>query len=289
MKILLQNRDHSQWYGGDQALIESLQKSFQGLGHEALYSPDTSIDLTGVDMVHLWHLNFPWTIEQARNCKKQKVPYVITTIFYDYLSLEHLVEIVDGAKWVISNSNNERQEVIHAYYEKGGKDRRDKFLVVQNGIRDDYMRYNVFTAGRYEEFKNQLLVIQACKQLGLPVVCAGGVGHWSYKALCEREQYGTLLGQLSEQEMLEQYDKARVYVCASRTERASVCATEAKARGCALVVTEENRANPELKPQYTITPGNVDDLVAKIKAAYEDYPLSATDTAREYLKLYQSE
>lgn len=282
MKVLIQNRDYSSHFGGDQVMTEGLMKGLQALGHEVDYSHEWSPDLSKYDIVHLWHANMGWTKYQVDNCLRQNKKYVITTLYYSEGDQSFVDHILGNASAVISNSSQELGEIVMP-----SRALRAPKYIIENGVNDMYLRHGVFCAGRYEDFKGQLRVLEACKSLGIPVTVAGSLGDQSYKDRCLAFGYGEVLGDLNKEEMLSMYDKSRVYVCATDHERNSVCAWEAKSRGCKLVVTNGNRGNTELKPDATFSPRDHKDLVAQLSKTYFEYPKSFKEVAEDYLEVYK--
>ena len=109
-------------------------------------------------------------------------------------------------------------------------------FVKKFGLRDF-----VLCVGRVEARKNQLLLLHALRDSGLPVVIAGRTGEPTYEALCRSiAPQALFIPHLDRQELASAFAAARVCAQPSWAEGASLVCLEAAAAACPLVVSNRS-------------------------------------------------
>jgi glycosyltransferase involved in cell wall biosynthesis len=289
MRILMQNRDYNSPdnpNGGDMVLARGISEGLRKLGHEVDESSSLEPNLSNYDLVHIWHINFPWSYFQADNAQRQEKPYIFSSIFYPHIIQEHLKEMLDGASAVCVNSQTELSLLDHEYKEEFFGEKQLNYKIIPSSIDDKFSRNKVCAVSRIEDHKNPLPIVEACNNLLLELWMAGPSTN---KGLAnELEKKGArLTGNLDKEELQKLYLESRVFISTSLGERDSVSAREAKAMGCKIVMTKENLANDTLKPDAIIDPKDVNDITNKLKEVYEDYPLTHFEAAKKYLEIYE--
>lgn len=65
MKVLLHNRTHTLWHGGDATAVAELEAHLRRSDVEAVYASDPQ-DMRLYDIIHLHNISMPWTWDQPR-------------------------------------------------------------------------------------------------------------------------------------------------------------------------------------------------------------------------------
>ena len=92
------------------------------------------------------------------------------------------------------------------------------------------------TVARIEPGKNQLGMLQAARDTGIPFVLVGDETDPAYVRAC-REHCAVITGKVSDQELLASYAHARIHVLPSIRECPGLASLEAAAMGCGVVST----------------------------------------------------
>lgn len=135
-------------------------------------------------------------------------------------------------------------------------------------------RNGVLCVARIEGLKNQHMVIEACRQLDIPLTLIGNVApnHAAYLNKCKSANYDklTLLPSMPQQELLRYYQSAKVHVLASWFETTGLASLEAGLMGCNLVISELGDAPDYFKDMVEYChPASVESISNAIKAAYK--------------------
>jgi len=143
----------------------------------------------------------------------------------------------------------------------------------------------VLTVGLVEPRKNQLMLLRAVRQLGLPMVVVGRHYDPWYMNLCKRQApAGTLFIEHLPHELLASaYKAARVFALPSWAECAALVNIEAALSGCALVVSDRT-SEPEYYQDnvYYCDPADIHSIRHAVENAYNSYEAAAP--CREALK-----
>jgi len=136
----------------------------------------------------------------------------------------------------------------------------------------------VLFVGRIEARKNLLGLLEAYKNIQIPLVIIGSPSNWEpdYFVMCkkvaERNKSIRFLGSLphSSEELLSAYAAAKVFVLPSWCETPGLAALEAGAVGCNLVITSRGSTTEYFRDYALyVDPGSTEDIEKKILAAYE--------------------
>ena len=161
--------------------------------------------------------------------------------------------------------------------------------VFENATPDWFMReYNlrdfVLIVGLVETRKNQLMVLQALRDMDIPVVIVGRNYDRNYLRLCrEHAPRRTLFIEHMPHELLASaYKAARVHVLPSWMECSAFSNVEAALSGCAMVVSDRT-SEPEYYQDYAYScnPADIHSIRNAILSAYENYHADAA--RRTYL------
>ena len=267
MKVLLQNRSsYRNSIAGDGIQMIKTQEYLRKLNIDTDISSDSNIDLAKYDLVHLFNLMPVDEIYPLfQNARNQKKKIVLSTIYWnpdEFLrqskisqhlkdwwqkSMPMREEVLQGVDLILPNSNLELA-VIQKQFSYVPKAR-----IVTNGVDKIYgfakpesfiARHGwhdfLLSVGRICRRKNQLAIIQAAKNLGLPLILIGPLNDGIYYQECRRAAAGhkvLFIDSLSEQELSSAYAAARVHVLASWYDTPGLVSLEAALAGCMIVTT----------------------------------------------------
>jgi glycosyltransferase involved in cell wall biosynthesis len=287
MKIALLNRDEATHVGGDAVQLRGYQKSLSVLGYQADYIGQTTPDLRGYDEAWLFHINFPWCGGQFQAAKTANIPVRLFPIYYAG-SVVTALDVFSYARAIYPLSGAEQQEMIQEL--KLDDSTIAKMHAIPNGVDKSIFRNRgdehtdlserryVMTAGRYEQYKGQQRVAEAATGLGLPFLTVGTVWHSESYERCKALAIGTssqVLGNVSQDELASLYSRARVYCCASTSERNNLAILEAAACGATVINSIDNRGHDWLACP-AINPADSEQLRQAIwEAAWHPHDYSA--------------
>ena len=271
MRVAILNRDRAWWPGGDLVEIDNRIAALAKLGVECVYEP---LDLTGFDVVHVFHSNFDWSLANMERAWAYNIPYVVTPIFYPnhkgtkgHGSAERIAEDLREAAAVMPFSRREAEEIAR---ELGALLVRE-VDIIPNGTSPDFHAEDGFSrsgvctvvARTPDVIKNSGLIKDACALAGLP-----------YEQICG----------IAPAEMPAAYRRFKVFVSASKGERMSLVVGEALCSGCRVLSTIENRGNEWYPGLQTINPAMTPKaLSALLSVAYrsEEWDWRPNEAARE--------
>lgn len=277
LRVMLNNRDPRPM-GGDMVQVYETRDALKKIGVEATFSCSAGEDLSGYDLVHMFHMNFTWSWNFYQNAKRQGKPLVISSIFYPTegagVSFAQQKEMAEYANALISLSSFESGEIRHCLgFEK-------KITLIPNGVSNLFLSPGesinpfgepfIMSAGRMEHLKGHLRVLDVAMQLKLPIVIAGGGGHPPYLEEVKAMKYPRLVltGEIPQEELVKYYRGCHTFVMASHSERMTLTALEAGATDANLVVTKYNGGN-EWMPGLTIADAlDRNDLIAKAEKEF---------------------
>jgi glycosyltransferase involved in cell wall biosynthesis len=153
--------------------------------------------------------------------------------------------LLENAKMLLPNSESEYSRLRKAF----GKEA--PYSVIPNGVdpelfhsdsAEESTRTDVLCAARIEGVKNQLNLVRALNNAPYRLTIAGKASPnaAAYEKGC-REAAGSNIiftGQLSKEELIQQYKKAKVHVLPSWFETTGLSSLEAAVMGCNLVVSD---------------------------------------------------
>src|SRR6185369_8134197 len=80
MKIAILNRERT-WEGGDLVAIDATMEALHTLGVKCWYGPE---HLESADLVHIFHINYPWSRKNFQLAAVHQKPVVLTPTFYPH-------------------------------------------------------------------------------------------------------------------------------------------------------------------------------------------------------------
>jgi glycosyltransferase involved in cell wall biosynthesis len=287
MHIALLNRDEISHVGGDAVQLRGYQKALRRLGHDADYLSAGSHDLRRYHEAWLFHVNFPWCSCHYRTARTWDLPIRLFPIYYPKshgMPAETMVFLY--AKAIYPLSEVEKLEMLTELDLPLSV--ASKMRVIPNGVDRNIFfdrgveRKYVMSAGRYETYKGHYRVAQAASALGLPFLIVGAVWdhelHDQCRALCGPDSL--VLDNVTQDELAVLYSQARVYVCASTSERNNLAILEAAACGATVINSSENRGNAWLSAP-TVDPTNQAELKAAIQRAWGN-PISYSTEVKSW-------
>jgi len=134
----------------------------------------------------------------------------------------------------------------------------------------------ILCAARVDGVKNTLLLAEATKNMGIPVVLAGGINDEKYlKLLTDNFNHIVILGQLDQKMLASAYAAAKIHAFTSWRETPGLSALEAAAVGNCSIVTASWGAEIEYFKEYAYycDPANVKSIEKAIYTAINNYDM----------------
>jgi glycosyltransferase involved in cell wall biosynthesis len=199
-------------------------------------------------------------------------------------------EVLEGSDILLPNAKAEMGLILRDF--GVSKD----YIIVPNGARSYFengnpdhfekkygLRNFVLCVARIEERKNQLYVIRALKDTGIPLVLIGK-GREPYLSPCKKEgKKGVyFLGHVEGEDLANAYAAAKVHVLASWYETPGLSSLEAALAGCNIVITAKG-ATEEYFGNYAeyCDPASIDSIRKAIIRALSREP---SDELRNIIK-----
>ncbi len=274
MRVLFQIRpNHADQSGGDTVHAVRTAEELRSLGVETDISGDLAPDLSPYDAVHLFNTELVEpTFRHVLRARAAGLPVVLTPIYwrapledesFDEVDRANLRErnavmrdIVFGLADALLPPTEVELEVIRAAFTPLPR----HVGIVPVGVDASYaegegerfcarhdlpLRGFVLCVGRLEERKNQLRLIDACADLGAPLVLVGAEyqDRMSYAAACRERARDVgadvrFLSYVDDAEVVDAYAAARVHALPSLWETIGLASLEAAVAGCAVVTTQ---------------------------------------------------
>lgn len=191
--------------------------------------------------------------------KSRGIPLVISSSLWVTEETRHLYPIdeirnqLSLADCIITNSDIESDQIASVLNLP-----RERFRAVRNACDPSFLtqvdpdifrtRYQVddefvLNIGNIEPRKNQLNLIRACKQAGLPLILIGHIRDQAYAQSCFQEMNDKMryLGSIDHQDLVlrSAYSACSVFCLPSTLETPGLAALEAAAAGAKLIVTSD--------------------------------------------------
>ena len=141
----------------------------------------------------------------------------------------------------------------------------------------------VLTVGLVEPRKNQLMLLHALRDTGLPVVVVGRNYDRNYLRLCQRQApRGTLfIEHLSHEKLASAYRAARVHALPSWMECAAFVNIEAALSGCSLAVSNRTSEREYFGDDaYYCDPADTASIREAVVSAHRNHPIDSAKRAR---------
>jgi GT2 family glycosyltransferase/glycosyltransferase involved in cell wall biosynthesis len=141
----------------------------------------------------------------------------------------------------------------------------------------------ILIVGLVEPRKNQLMLLHALRDEGLPIVVVGRHYDHAYYQLCRKfAPPGTVfIDHLAHAELASAYKAARVHTLPSWMECAAFVSVEAALAGCALAVSDRTSEKEYFGADaYYCDPGNADSIRTAVMSAHRNHAADAAKRAR---------
>lgn len=310
MRVLLQIRaDYRERPGGDATQARRTAEELRALGIEADLVGGIAPDLAGYDLVHIFNTQVIGDpVRQAIRARRWGLPVVLSPIYWNpagfraatrgaadaapgqaaldraELALQRLA--LGAARLLLPNSRAEAEQIAATFPGLGATVRAVPNAVDRRYAEGDGARFCaahgleargfVLCAGRKEALKNQLGLIRACRDLGLPLVLAGQetAAAAAYVAECRALAAGAtapilFLPNLDGVDLADAYAAARVHAQPSFYETVGLSSLEAALGGANVVTTRNSGAVEYLgDAAWYCDPASPDGLFEALAAAW---------------------
>ena len=309
MRVLLQIRaDYRDRPGGDATQATRTAEELRTLGVEADLSGGVAPDLAGYDLVHIFNTQvIGESVRQAMRARSWGLPVVLSPIYWNpggFRAATHpdrgkvretasdraeraLQRLTLGAaRLLLPNSRAEAAQLAATFPGLPARVRVMPNAVDARFAAGDSARFCaehgfqgrsfILCAGRKEALKNQLGLIRACRDLGLPLVLAGQetAGAATYVAECRALAADApapilFLPNLGAEDLADAYAAARVHAQPSFYETVGLSSLEAALGGCNVVATRNSGAAEYLgDAAWYCDPISPDEIREAIAAAW---------------------
>ncbi|MTI31881.1 glycosyltransferase family 4 protein [Xanthovirga aplysinae] len=186
-------------------------------------------------------------------------------------------QVVRKTAMLLPNSKSEYQRLVDSYKES------QRYKIIPNAIRKElfgqappnYKKEGLLCVGRIESRKNQLNLIRAVKKTKYKLKLVGipAPNHIEYFNSCKREANEQIefLGRISEEDLLKEYQAAKVHILASWFETTGLSSLEAAAQGCQLVISRKGDTEEYFQGDaFYCEPDDVNSIAKAIEEAYKE-------------------
>ena len=264
MKILFLARpDLFQIKAGDTVQIEELFRSLQKIGISVDLSTEIKPDLAGYDLVHCFNmLRIETCLVQCKWVKNKKIPLILTPVYWDleeYLANNYperlkwwemqqkkRCELLQMVDLLAPNAESEYRQIEKNF------SIQLPWNIIHNGVEKDYIlsrnitekRDIVLAVGRIHPRKNQLNMIKALKDTGIPLVFIGKVNDKQYYRRCQQEADENIkfIDEVDRSWLKEYYLRAKTHLMVSWYDTPGLVNLEAGLADCDLVVSSRGTA-----------------------------------------------
>jgi glycosyltransferase involved in cell wall biosynthesis len=203
--------------------------------------------------------------------------------------------VLELGRVLLPNGQREAEMVQRAFGEP-----KAPIRIIANAVRADRFMHGdaslfraqwgdrpfVLCSARLEPNKNQLMLIWALRDMGLPLVLAGKQRDAHYLALC-RQWAGEdviVAGELSPVMLASAYAAARVHALPSWSETPGLANLEAGLAGCALVVGNRGTEQEYLgNHAHVCDPGDWESIRDAVLAAWDDHAPDRQEARRQHI------
>jgi glycosyltransferase involved in cell wall biosynthesis len=260
------------FHGGAEIQREKTAQALQAHSNIEVVPIEKVEDLSEIDMVHFFQ-SHPYFADLARKLRQEKIPYVVSTVYYPpypmkLVQASHRImkrmpsifkrvvyfgalnELWGGAEVLFPNTSAE------AHMLKKFR-ANENIEIVWNGIDPERLKMDsdvlffeqfphlkgksfILNVGRIEKRKNQRNLILACQKLRMPLVIVGKVGDQAYFKECQlvADESVTFTGPIYDDELLASaYKACTVFALPSIIETPGLSALEAAYFGKPIVIT----------------------------------------------------
>lgn len=296
MKVLYFNRPFDKWLGGDAVQVQETMTAMKRAGIECIFDSGAKCSLD-VDLVHVFHLNFPFCVEMYERLISERKPYVISAIFFpqEYgVNRNMMRKYAKYAKKIICLSNKEKQELVN-YLEIDPSG----IEVIPNGVdksifnkENTHVEDYVIGIGRLNGMKGALYLINACHKLGFKLRYVSS-NEDDPKEVMLKPLINEYYLNISKEEVANLLKTSRVFAHLSLSDRQALVCLEAAACGLPVVDTIYNRGNDLLPSSIIVDPNNETEVKDAILKAWnaprnDDNVPSWDDVAERIISIYKS-
>jgi glycosyltransferase involved in cell wall biosynthesis len=292
MRIAVLNRKPGDHFGGDNIQVENYIFALRKLGHQVDFFWELCPPIHGYDYAIYHHIGFGFTRAQYEANKNLSVPYTVVSVFYPgvYPDSRRDIAMLIGrnAKKLVCFSREEAEEMA-----KELELDVEKIVIVPNGVDKSIFKKDgekatmqdfVMGAGRCDPVKGHELLIEACKELNLPVVIAASDWDKEYRnKLKSLWNKAVVLDHMNQTELAKWYRSSRVFALTSPSERDNLCVKEAAASGSSVINSIHNRGKESLSAP-AVEPKNKEELKKAILEAYHN-PKDYSDEVKDWIDL----
>ncbi|MGD9155810.1 MAG: glycosyltransferase family 4 protein [Bacillota bacterium] len=300
MKVLMQNRtDGLTALAGDTIQVAKTRDYLLRLGLDVRLSAAPEEDLTAFDLVHLFNiLPVQDTYKQFDKARRLGKKVLLSPIYWDpgeYLRVtgQNMMfgswwertmplrrEIIEQVAVLLPNSQLEREALQQMFGRLPPTvivpNAADQLFVTATPDRF-YRKYGwrdfLLSVGRICRRKNQLSLIRAARQLGLPLVLIGPLNDGGYYQECRRaaDRHKVLfIDTLSQAELASAYAAARVHALVSWYDTPGLVSLEAALAGCRIVSTDRGSTSEYLgESAVYCDPGDAASIRRALAIAWE--------------------
>lgn len=247
--------------GGEVQVLES-RSALQEMGYDVQFynqwKPQTDIDI-----FHQFSIE-EGGIYPMLAYKRLGVKVALSTIYWGEIiesnpHFHRIKSLVDCADILFTNSDMESSQMERIFDVPP-----EKFHKTRNSIPSTYLsnanpllfpqRFGLngdfcLVVANVDRRKNLHLVVDACKEIGIPLVTIGHIKDSEYfESFCSSYELHKHLGPINDTELLASaYASCRLFVLASHCETPGIAALEALSQGAQVVITQEGSTREYFK------------------------------------------
>jgi glycosyltransferase involved in cell wall biosynthesis len=183
--------------------------------------------------------------------------------------------VLNNAQLLLPNSDSEYRRLVKSYPCK------TRHKVVPNAVDTTLFKFDVnaekdsflvVCVARIEGIKNQLNLIKALKhtEFTLLLIGAAAPNQRHYLEVCKKEAAGNIqfIDHVSQEELVQYFQKAKVHVLPSWFETTGLSSLEAAAMGCSIVITDKGDTREYFGDDaYYCDPASPENIFSTVKKA----------------------
>jgi glycosyltransferase involved in cell wall biosynthesis len=271
MKVLLFNRNHDKWIGGDQIQVDRLLEGLHKKGIEAEYKyEDCNVD--DYDIIHLHNVSLSGVIKLEIEARRKNKPIVLSAVFQKdgFIQVDSRTQglAMTTADKVIFNSQAEYSQAKEQVGYGGANYEIIRYGCDKSFKSNNLKRTGIICVGRIEERKNQLNLVKAVKDKTVYLV--GEIANMDYFKRIQEFKNAVFVGKQKHGSLVDLYKNCKVSVLASTYETCGMVNLEAGLAGCN-VVTSDIPATKEYCKGFAdyFDPNDLGDINQKVSLAYD--------------------
>ena len=275
---------------GDTIQISNLMSVLKERGVKVDICLDLRPDPQGYDLVHCFNiLRIENAASQLYSIIDKKIPLIITPIYWNMEEYLRKVKphklnkwgkkqslrkrVLNYADMILPNAGMEWEQLKNDFSLK------KPHKVIYNGVDKSFYnpsrikRDGIISVGRIHSRKNQLALIEAVKETGIPLTFVGDNNEtWYYKkCITAADSFPNIEfhGGVEKDVLIKLYKRSRVHVLPSWYDTPGLVNLEAGLAGCNLVTTNRGTAEEYFKDYvYYCAPDDIEQIRYKVLDAY---------------------